>query len=96
MRSFAFMVYRDGIHHGSPAGAGYGDRKVFLTLCSCVLGGGGGGIYVYKVSPSVSLSNHTWLSLIEFSVETRERVQVRAMATRLGFSLIAWNSWGLS
>ena len=57
---------------------------------------GGGGIYVYKVSPDVSLSNHTWLSLIEFVVEIRERVEVRAMATRLGFSLIAWNSWGLS
>ena len=40
-------------------------------------------------SPDVSLSNHTWLSLIEFAVEIRERVEVRAMATRLGFSLIA-------
>ena len=48
-----------------------------------------GKIYVYKVSPDVSLSNHTWLSLIEFAVEMRERVEVRAMATRLGFSLMA-------
>ena len=54
-----------------------------MFLCS------GGKIYVYKVSPDVSLSNHTWLSLIEFDVEIRERVEVRAMATRLGFSLIA-------
>ena len=80
------MVYRDGIHHGSPAGPGYGDRKVFpyaMFLCS------GGKIYVYKVSSDVSLSNHTWLSLIEFAVEIRERVEVRAMATRLGLSLIA-------
>ena len=62
-----------------------------MFLCS------GGKIYVYKVSPDVSLSNHTWLSLIEFAVEIREPVvEVRAMATRLGFSLIAWNSWGLS
>ena len=83
------MVYRDGIHHGSPAGAGYRDRKA-IFLCS------GGKMYVYKVSPDVSLSNHTLLSLIEFAVEIRERVEVRAMATRLGFSLIAWNSWGLS
>ena len=49
----------------------------------------GGEIYVYKVSPDVSLSNHTWLSFIEFAVETRERVKVRAMATRLGLSLTA-------
>ena len=55
-----------------------------------------GEIYVYKVSPDVSLSNHTWLSLIEFAVEIRECVEVCAIATRLGFSLIAWNSWGLS
>ena len=61
-----------------------------MFLCS------GGKTYVHKVSPDVSLSNHTWLSLIEFAVEIRERVEVRAMATRLGFSLIAWNSWGLS
>ena len=83
MRSSAFMVYRDGIHHGSPAGPGYGDRKVFLMLCS------GGKIYVYKVSRDVSLSNHTWLSLIKFAVEIRECVEVRAMAMQLGFSLIA-------
>ena len=56
----------------------------------------GGKIYVYKVSPDVSLPNHTWLSLIEFAVETRERVEVCAMATRHGFSLIASNLWGLS
>ena len=42
------------------------------------------------------LSNHTWLSLIEFAVEMRERIEVRAMVTGLCFSLIAWNSWGLS
>ena len=54
-----------------------------MFLCS------GGKTYVYKVSPDVSLSNHTWLSLIEFAVEVRERVEVRAMATWLGFSLIA-------
>ena len=69
------------------------DRKVFLTLCSVFWGG---EMYVYKVSPDVSLSNHTWLSLIQFAVEMRERVEVRAMATRIGFSLIGWNSWGLS
>ena len=51
--------------------------------------GSGEKIYVYKVSPDVSLSNHTWLSLIEFAVEIREGVEVRAMATRLGFSLMA-------
>ena len=61
-----------------------------MFLCS------GGEIYVYKVSPDVSLSNHTWLSLIELAVEIREHVEVRAMTTRLGFSLIAWNSWGFS
>ena len=94
MRSSTLMVYRDGIHHGSPAEAGYGDRKVFLTLCSCMCSGG--KIYVYKVPPGASLSNHTWLSLIEFAVEIRERIEVRAMATWLGFSLIASNSWGLS
>ena len=54
-----------------------------MFLCS------GGKIYVYKVSLDVSLSNHTGLSLIEFAVEIRERVEVCAMATRLGFSLIA-------
>ena len=31
-----------------------------------------------------------WLSLIEFAVEIREHVEVRAMTTRLGFSLIAF------
>ena len=54
-----------------------------MFLCS------GGKIYVYKVSLDVSLSNHTGLSLIEFAVEIRERIEVHAMATRLGFSLIA-------
>ena len=44
-------------------------------------------MYVYKVSPDVSLSNHTWLSLIEFAVEIRERVEVCTVARRLGFSL---------
>ena len=49
----------------------------------------GGKVYVYKVSPDVSLSNHTWLSLIEFAVEIREPVEVLGKATWLGFSLIA-------
>ena len=48
-----------------------------------------GGKFVYKVSPDLSLANHTWLSLIEFAVEVIECVEVRTMATRLGFSLIA-------
>ena len=82
MRSSPFMVYRDGIHHGSPAGAGYGDRSLSHAMFLC----SGGKIYVYKVSPDVLLSNHAWLSLIEFAVEMRERVEVHAMATRLGFS----------
>ena len=59
------------------------EKSYTMFLCS------GGKIYVYKVSPDVSLSNHTWLSLIEFAVELRERVEVRAMATQLGLSLIA-------
>ena len=59
-----------------------------MFLCS------GGKIYVYKVAPYVSLSNHTWLSLIEFAVEITECVEVRAMAMRLGFSLVAWEFVG--
>ena len=36
MRSSAFMVYRDDIHHGSPAGSGMGIEKSFL-LYFCTL-----------------------------------------------------------
>ena len=55
--------------------------------------GYGRKIYIFKVSPDVSLG---WLSLVYFAVEMREHVEVHRMAMRHGFSSIAWNSWGFS